>query len=192
MARYFQMADGNFAAWDNSLDNQSAPLGWTLIATYDHTLYAVIHQQLSDNTKNATWNAVARTLTINSAIVIDGAWIDSEAARLATAVATVSAKSGLKDKISLAQTHADAIRRIFNTVLDQTINQTAQPTRWNNIKAQIDNAATANAFKNRFGTDVLEELGFDVNGALSAAQIRQVTLYSRMWIAGLALLLSEA
>lgn len=103
---------------------------------------------------------------------------------------TQVAKAGLKSKISLAQTHADAIKNLFNEVLDQTLNQTVQPDRFNVLKAIID--ASVPAFRNRLITDIQQELGIDVTGSLTLAQQRQCTLYIRAWVTGLALLLSLA
>jgi hypothetical protein len=110
------------------------------------------------------------------------------AAVLTTEQQITAAQAGLRDKVSLAETHATTIKVLFNAVLDQTINQTVQPTRFDNLKTVIQNAAPA--FRDRLITDCVQELGFDPTGVLSAAQIRQATLYVRAWVTGLALLLT--
>jgi hypothetical protein len=182
------MDSGFLAVRDSAYDTQDDTATWQRIAVYDETAYPVIHQTLSDNVKNATW--ANGQLTINGQVVIDSAWIAARQAEITQAGNVASAKTGLLDKIDLAKTHATTIRTLFNAVLDQTINQIAQPTRFDALKAVIQNAPLA--FRERLITDCIQELGFDPTGTLSAAQIRQATLYVRMWITGLALLLSVA
>jgi len=189
IAYVYARPDGTIPqVWDTSYGAPAA--NTTLISRFDFDTYRAIYFALADNVKAIRYEGGA--IVLGAEVIVSAAWIADRELEIVTASNVTTAKSGLKDKIALARDHADAIKRIFNTVLDQTIDQTTQPTRWNNIKEQIDHASTANAFKVRFAKDVLEELGFDANGVLSAAQIRQITLYTRMWITSLALLLSEA
>lgn len=98
-----------------------------------------------------------------------------------------SAQSGLLDKVLLAEQYASDIRTIYNLVLDFTELQITQPTRFNNLLSAF--TASAMAFRNRFITDCEQELGFNPTGTLTVAQQRQTTLYARVWITPLVLLL---
>lgn len=123
------------------------------------------------------------TATLESAL-------DSANTASASQTTIESAQAGLKDKVSLASSNADNIKTLFNAVLDQTIDQTIQPTRFENLNAVL--ATLSIGFRNRLITDIQEELGFDVTGTLTATQQRQACLYIRMWITPLAVLLSKA
>lgn len=114
--------------------------------------------------------------------------LDNANADIAANETIESAQSGLLDKVALAEQYADSIKTLYNAVLDQTENQTAQPNRFNALYAVVQAAPLA--FRSRFVTDCTQELGFDVAGTLTLNQQRQTCLFIRVWVTGLALLLS--
>ena len=110
--RYFQLASGTFAVWDSMMSGQAPKVGSTLITEYDETLYPVIHAQLNANTKTAIWNPILRTLTIDSVVVLDGAWIDAEANRLATLASNKTEDTS--ERAQLLSLAASALTQIAN------------------------------------------------------------------------------
>jgi hypothetical protein len=68
------------------------------------------------------------------------------------------------------------------------LNRTAQPERFSALQTILD--AAPDAFKNRFVTDLLHELGIDYATISTDNQRRQACLYARIWSTQLALLLS--
>lgn len=101
-----------------------------------------------------------------------------------------NAKQGLSDKTQLARDHAADIMPLFNTILDQTLNQTTQPARYDTIRAVVDGSAAG--FRAAFHGDLLQEMGIDASAALTAAQQRQYCVYARVWVNQVGLLLSLA
>ncbi len=158
----------------------------TRIIVFDASTYPTESDFIRSH--NMLWDGA--NLRHDGNIYLSAAWIAARLAEANQASTIASAKSGLKDKIALAQTHADTIKVLFNAVLDQTINQTVQPTRFTDLRTIITNAVPA--FRDRVVTDIQQELGFDVTGNLTLAQQRQATLYMRAWVTGMALLLTLA
>ena len=120
-------------------------------------------------------------------ITIYDTWLAAHTATVAHTATIETAQSGLLDKVALAEQYAADIKTLYNAVLDQTENQTVQPTRFNNLYAVVQAAPVA--LRNRVVTDIQEELGFNVTGSLSAAQQRQACLYLRVFATQLATLL---
>lgn len=103
----------------------------------------------------------------------------------------LNAKQTLKSKIQLAKDYATSIQVIFNADLDETINQSIQPNRYNTLSALME--LQPNAFKNRFYNDIREEMGLNFPTILATAtlaQQRQYCVYLRTWITQIAFLLS--
>lgn len=81
----------------------------------------------------ATWQALAQT-------------------KLDAAAAFLAAKAGLREKIALAQTHAANITILWNLCLTQVENNTAHPTKYNNVRTFVD--ALPAALRNRLHNGV--------------------------------------
>jgi hypothetical protein len=188
MARLFLLVENVFAVYPDAFDTIPAPQDAVLIARYSEATYTELHQLMSVNVHLLNWNPVAEELKLGDDVLIDSVWIQARESELTQASDLKAAKVGLRDKMALAQTHAATITILFNAVLDQTVNQTVQPTRFDNLKAVIQNAPQA--FRDRLITDCVQELGVDPTGVLTAPQQRQATLYLRAWVTPLALLLS--
>lgn len=132
----------------------------------------------------------AQDITDTEAII--ATYESSYATLVAEQQAIDDAIVGLRDKIALAHdpNNAPSITILFNTVLDQTLNRVAQPTRYNNIRAVMDAAPAS--FQNRFNDDLLAEVGIDATATpLSAAQQRQYCLFARVWMTPLGMLLKS-
>lgn len=188
IASIYARQDGTIAHVDDGMFPFTPDANTTRVIQFAMDSYGTEYQHIASNTKAAFWDGA--NLQIDNVVYLDAAWIAARAAEIAQAGNIADAQTGLRDKVDLARTHAVTIRILFNAVLDQTIGQTAQPTRFDTLKTIIQNAPLA--FRERLITDCIQELGFDPTTPLSAAQIRQATLYVRMWVTGLALLLSVA
>ena len=98
----------------------------------------------------------------------------------------VTAQTGLKNKIALAEQFASSIAAVLNVSLQQTEDATTQPTRFNNIKAVMD--AQPAAFRNRFNGDLLQETGI-VIASIVVLDYPNYCRYIRQWSTQLSLLL---
>lgn len=118
------------------------------------------------------------------------AWVIVQA-QIASEATIRSARQDLRDKIALAHDSAFApvIKSLFNATLDNTLGQVGQPARFTAIQTIVN--AAPNAFKNRFITDLQEELGIDYATISTTTQQRQASFFARVWSTQLALLLSQ-
>ncbi|MEO0594763.1 MAG: hypothetical protein AAF126_01495 [Chloroflexota bacterium] len=116
-----------------------------------------------------------------------------------------SARQSIRNKADLAKQYANEIAQLFNATLDATQNRTAQPTRYETLKALID--SFPNSIKNRFYDDLEAESATSITTALldtidtvlagvtptlTANQRRQTQeycQYARTWATQLSLLL---
>lgn len=110
MARLFLMDTGSFAVWDSDMDAQPDPVSWTRLARYNETEYPVLHQKLSDNVKNATWNAETRELTINGVVEVNSVWIDAAEAAITAAIA--DEQTDASERATLLQQAEAALNQI--------------------------------------------------------------------------------
>lgn len=184
MVMIYARQDGTLAhVWD--MDYGAPDEDTTLIVQFDMDTYLSIYQQIADNVKDVLYTN--GNLQIGEVVIVDSTWIAARQTELTQAETIESAQSGLLDKVLLAEQYADSIKTLYNAVLDQTENQTMQPTRFNNLYAVVQ--ASSNAFRNRIITDIEQELGFNVTGTLSATQQRQACFFLRVFSTELATLL---
>lgn len=122
----WRMDNGFLAVRDSAYDTQPDTATWTPLAQYDEILHPVIHKKLSDNVKNATWDAQAQTLTINGAIEIDGVWIQARLAELNTASANKETDSS--ERAALLQIADNALLQIASDLTAIENGKTAAQT----------------------------------------------------------------
>lgn len=81
-------------------------------------------------------------------------WWGDLQTELAAEVAFQSTKQALKEKIALAKQYAPEIATLWNVCLDVVENNTAQPTRYNNVLAAVNLMPTL--LKNRLNTGTFD------------------------------------
>lgn len=114
-------------------------------------------------------------------------WENNRLTVLQEANELADSRNGLREKIDFSKTFHAEIKILFNAVLEETETQTVQPDRYTTLRAVMD--AQTSAFRNRFNNDLMEEAGIDSTSISTTNQRRTYSLYLRLWISGLAILL---
>lgn len=189
LIKIYARQNGSIAHVDDGTFPFIPELNTSVIVTFDGEIYPEQYQQIAQDTTRVHWNGSA--LLLDNVEYLSAAFIAARLAETTKNNAISAAKSGLKDKVILAQNHAETIRQLFNAVWDNSLTLATQPTRFQALQTIVANASQA--FRNVIVTDIQQELGFDVTSAgLTLAQQRQATAFMRSWTVGAALLLTQA